>query len=145
MDSISKSSLASSRMGGAGANGTMMPPAFSRFSTISENEFEQPDINQKSFQIDTYSTRADRVSILKERNQQSKPHLQSSYALESMEMPAPDSRAVASRSNLALVANKKPTSGSSAAVNEKRKMDDTDEQKASSSKKPFMVWFLSFF
>jgi hypothetical protein len=57
-------------------------PSFNRFNTISENEYEEPSINQKFFQYSDNSNAMRRISTLQTRNKQVKPHLQSSYALE---------------------------------------------------------------
>ena len=57
-------------------------PSFNRFNTISENEYEEPSINQKFFQVNDNANALRRISTLQTRNKQQKPHLQSSYALE---------------------------------------------------------------
>jgi len=64
------------------ANATMVMPTFNRFNTISENEFEEPSINQKFLQASNEENGSRRLSTLQIRNQQSKPHLKSSYPLE---------------------------------------------------------------
>lgn len=63
-------------------NATMVVPSFNRFNAISENEFEEPDINQKSFHIESSTNGLHRLSTLQTRNLQTKPHLKSSYALD---------------------------------------------------------------
>lgn len=64
---------------------TVSLPQFNRFNTISENEFEEPDINQKSLELEMNGN-LNRLSILQTRNQRAPPHLKSSYALE-MNLP----------------------------------------------------------
>ena len=68
-------------------NQTTVMPSFNRFNAISENEFEEPDINQKSFHIPENTQNLHRLSTLQIRNLQTKPHLKSSYALE-VNLPA---------------------------------------------------------
>jgi hypothetical protein len=72
------------------ASMSMVPPAFNRFNTISENEFEEPSINQKFLQIENHSGAMHRLSTLQTRNQQAKPHLKSSYALENLPVSSDD-------------------------------------------------------
>ncbi len=58
---------------------------FNRFNTISENEFEEPSINQKFLGNGENSQLAQRrLTQIQARNQQTKPHLKSSYALEQL-------------------------------------------------------------
>lgn len=72
------------------SNITVNLPQFNRFNTISENEFEEPDINQKSLELEMTGN-LNRLSILQTRNQRAPPHLKSSYALE-MNLPTPSDR-----------------------------------------------------
>jgi hypothetical protein len=58
---------------------------FNRFNTISENEFEEPSINQKFLGSGENTQMAQRrLTQIQARNQQTKPHLKSSYALEQL-------------------------------------------------------------
>lgn len=63
-----------------------------RFNTISENEFEEPDINQKSLELEMNGN-LNRLSILQTRNQRVPAHLKSSYALE-MNLPTANELAI---------------------------------------------------
>ncbi len=60
--------------------------AFNRFNTISENEFEEPSIFQKSLLSNEENAMMAqrRLTQIIARNQQTKPHLKSSYALEEL-------------------------------------------------------------
>ena len=60
----------------------MAVPSFNRFNAISENEYEEPSLNQKYLQIQDSSLNLNRLSTLQTRNLKQKPHLKSSYALE---------------------------------------------------------------
>lgn len=140
IDSFSRSS-----MNAQSQNATMMPQ-FNRFTTISENEFEEPDINRKSLHIEHPSTNVNRLSTLLIRNQQAKPHLKCSYALESMLPDVPEDQ-IKGRENkqpqpLVTSSAKKSTTSTTGSY-QKRRNDDPPE--SNSPKKSHMVWFLSFY
>jgi len=60
--------------------------AFNRFNTISENEFEEPTVFQKSLLSNEENAliAQRRLTQIIDRNKHTKPHLQSSYALEEL-------------------------------------------------------------
>jgi len=73
VESFSRGSSASSNIG--------MMPGLNRFKTISENEFEEPRVNQK-FLKDNFAVASKLASTLQARYRQVKPDLKSSYPLE---------------------------------------------------------------
>jgi hypothetical protein len=101
-------------------------PAFNRFNAISENEFEEPSINQKFLQIDNSQVQMHRLSTLQIRNQQSKPHLKSSYALESLLPAVTENQVRGEKENVAVVSRMSDISSKSFL---KRRHDDTSDAK----------------
>lgn len=66
-------------------NACSIAGGFNRFNAISENEFEEPSVNQKFLQFQENSgNQFKRMSSLVERNNRCQPHLRSSYALENL-------------------------------------------------------------
>ena len=67
------------------ANQNNVTMGFNRFNTVFENEWEEPSNNQKFLQTgDNSQTAQRRLTQIQARNQQTKPHLKSSYALEQL-------------------------------------------------------------
>jgi len=67
-------------------NACSLAGGFNRFNAISENEFEEPSVNQKFLQLqqDNPINAMKRLSSLQDRNTKVQPHLRSSYALENL-------------------------------------------------------------
>ncbi len=145
-------SFATGRNSTSNNNQTGVMPSFNRFNAISENEFEEPDFNQKSLHhatslsaLNTHQENqenaARRISTLQIRNQQTKPHLKSSYPLEMMTQDVHEDviRKGASESkdnnsilrdrtsmiNQSGYVNKPPSN-----LNQKRRMEDAAESKS---------------
>ena len=80
IDNISRASFSSQQ------NPSTAVSAFNRFNTISENEFEEPVQFQKTLLTSEENTviAQRRLTQIIARNQQTKPHLKSSYALEEL-------------------------------------------------------------
>lgn len=112
-----------------------MMPSFNRFNAISENEFEEPDINQKSFHIET-TQNLHRLSTLQIRNLQTKPHLKSSYALE-VNLPAVSEDQI--RGEINKENRMSSINSNSVKAYQKRRADDNGE--SSSPKKSNTVCF----
>lgn len=102
---------------------TASMPQFNRFNTISENEFEEPDINRKSLELEMTGN-LQRVSILQTRNQRAPPHLKSSYALE-MDLPASELSHQQASSSSVLKENRPPLSSSKTNLNVTTTLNNT--------------------
>jgi hypothetical protein len=132
-----------------------------RFNTISENEFEEPDINQKSLELEMNGN-LNRLSILQTRNQRVPAHLKSSYALE-MNLPTANELAIrgeqaaaaaaaAAASNGAPLKENRPplpASGGSksnlfVSANQKRRFDENTKDTSSPPRKTTVTQSLSF-
>ncbi len=81
------STMTSRSAGQASSTMSQVAPSFNRFNTISENDCEEPSNQEKFLMLDNSQVQLNRLSMLQARNQQTKPHLKSSYALESL-LPA---------------------------------------------------------
>lgn len=114
---------------------TQIPPQFNnRFNTISENEFEEPTANMKFLVESNPAQQQHRLSTLQTRNQQSKPHLKSSYALEEFSaVQANEELVKGSHSNHNHTMNKENSTGRLSDVSgllKKRPYDEMGEAKS---------------
>lgn len=74
-----------SNLANSSVNACSIAGGFNRFNAISENEFEEPSVNQKFLQLQENPMNAmKRLSSLQDRNNRLQPHLRSSYALENL-------------------------------------------------------------
>ena len=135
-------SIDSMRMSNVSSTPSVVMPAFNRFNAISEHEFEESVANHKSLDVDNPEQAIRRLSTLQVRNQQTKPHLQSSYALE-LNIPSSEDQIrrgmLESGGNKENTGNGRQTSGSSLKQsnsanqlnqNSKRRIDDSAESKS---------------
>ena len=113
IDSFSRNSMANQN------NVTM---GFNRFNTISENEFEEPSVNQKFLVNGDNSHMAQRrLTQIHARNQQTKPHLKSSYALE--QLPVSSEFPINSKENRDT--SMRMSSVNSASIMKRKNVDDS--------------------
>ena len=84
--SIDSTNFKNSNSNIANSSACSIAGGFNRFNAISENEFEEPSVNQKFLQLqqDNPINAMKRLSSLQDRNNKVQPHLRSSYALEDL-------------------------------------------------------------
>jgi hypothetical protein len=84
--SIDSFKNSNTNLSNSSVNACSLAGGFNRFNAISENEFEEPSVNQKFLQLqqDNPINAMKRLSSLQDRNTKVQPHLRSSYALENL-------------------------------------------------------------